>query len=313
MTGYDLSIVIPINNEEFNIPLLAKEIEIELMSSYKFEVIWVDDGSVDNSWLQIQRLGGVNKGIKLSKNYGQSSSMMAGILNAKGELILTMDGDLQSDPKDIKNMLKVFSEDVDLVQGYRVNRNDGMLSRKIPSYLANKLAKKILPESLIDLGCTLRLFRSKLIDSNKLMGEMHRVFGLYLVTNGANFIEVPVNHRPRINGKSKYGLNRTYKFLADIILLKFMSTIVNKPLYLFFRLSIATLFSSILLLILAFALRIFKIKDHIDSVFIVGSMILFSTAVLLLSLGLIAEILSRVYLSLSPKAQFTIRTKIGYE
>ena len=313
MSSYDLSIVIPINNEEYNIPLLAKEIEIELMSSYKFEVIWVDDGSDDNSWLQIQRLGGVNKGIKLFKNYGQSSAMMAGILNAKGELILTMDGDLQSDPKDIKNMLKAFSEDVDLVQGYRVNRNDRMLSRKIPSYLANKLAKKILPESLIDLGCTLRLFRSKLIDSNKLMGEMHRVFGLYLLTNGANFIEVPVNHRPRINGKSKYGLNRTYKFLADIILLKFMSTIVNKPLYLFFRLSIATLFSSILLLVLAFTLRIFNIKDYIDSVFIVGSMILFSTAVLLLSLGLIAEILSRVYLSLSPKAQFTIRTKIGYE
>lgn len=313
MSSYDLSIVIPINNEEDNIPLLAKEIEIELTSSYKFEVIWVDDGSDDNSWLQIQRLGGVNKGIKLFKNYGQSSAMMAGILNAKGELILTMDGDLQSDPKDIKNMLKAFSEDVDLVQGYRVNRNDRMLSRKIPSYIANKLAKKILPESLIDLGCTLRLFRSKLIDSNKLMGEMHRVFGLYLLTNGANFIEVPVNHRPRINGKSKYGLNRTYKFLADIILLKFMSTIVNKPLYLFFRLSIATLFSSILLLVLAFTLRIFNIKDFIDSVFIVGSMILFSTAVLLLSLGLIAEILSRVYLSLSPKAQFTIRTKIGYE
>jgi len=313
MNSYDLSIIIPINNEELNIPLLAKEIEVELMDLFKFEVIWVDDGSEDNSWLQIQRLGGINKGIKLYKNYGQSSAMMAGILNAKGELILTMDGDLQSDPKDIKKMLEAFSKDVDLVQGYRVNRNDRMLSRKIPSYLANKLAKKILPESLIDLGCTLRLFRSTLMDSNKLMGEMHRVFGLYLITNGANFIEVPVNHRPRISGKSKYGLNRTYKFLADIILLKFMSTIVNKPLYLFFRLSIITLFSSILLLVLAFALRIFNIKDYIDSVFIVGSMILFSTAVLLLSLGLISEILSRVYLSLSPKTQFTIRAKIGYE
>jgi glycosyltransferase involved in cell wall biosynthesis len=313
MNSYDLSIIIPINNEELNIPLLAKEIEAELMDLFKFEVIWVDDGSEDSSWLQIQRLGGVNRGIKLYKNYGQSSAMMAGVLNAKGELILTMDGDLQSDPKDIKKMLEAFSKDVDLVQGYRVNRNDRMLSRKIPSYLANKLAKKILPESLIDLGCTLRLFRSTLMDSNKLMGEMHRVFGLYLITNGANFIEIPVNHRPRISGKSKYGLNRTYKFLADIILLKFMSTIVNKPLYLFFRLSIVTLFSSILLLVLAFALRIFNIKDYIDSVFIVGSMILFSTAVLLLSLGLISEILSRVYLSLSPKAQFTIRAKIGYE
>jgi dolichol-phosphate mannosyltransferase len=313
MKNYDLSIIIPVNNEEFSIPLLAKEIENELVGSFVYEVIWVDDGSKDNSWLKIQALGGANKGIKLFKNYGQSSAMMAGILNAKGDFILTMDGDLQNDPKDIRSMLKAFSEEVDLVQGYRLNRNDKMLSRRIPSYLANKLARMILPESLTDLGCTFRIFRSKLIDTNKLMGEMHRVFGLYLVTNGANFIEVPINHRARRGGRSKYGLNRTYKFLADIILLKFMSTIINKPLYLFFRLAIVTLFSSILLLVLAFALRILNIKDYIDSVFIVGSMILFSTAILLLSLGLISEILSRVYLSLNPKAQFTIRAKIGYE
>jgi glycosyltransferase involved in cell wall biosynthesis len=313
MNDHTLSIIIPINNEELNIPILAIEIARELENVIKYEVIWVDDGSTDNSWKQIVQLGDFNKGIKLYKNYGQSSAIMAGILSAQSDLILTMDGDLQNDPKDIKRMLNIFSEEIDLVQGYRANRHDKIISRKIPSYFANKFAEKILSKSLIDLGCTLRLFRSSLIESNKLMGEMHRIFGLYLVTNGANFIQIPVNHRPRINGKSKYGLERTYKFLADITLLKFMNTIVNKPLYLFFRFAILTLLSSITLLILAFMLRILNIKDYIDSVFIVGSLILFSTAILLLSLGLVSEILSRVYLSLNPKAQFTIRTKIGYE
>ena len=308
-----LSIIVPVKNECENISKLCFEISLALNDTIEYECIWVDDVSTDNTWFEITKIiNKKNKGIRFAKNYGQSAALMAGIEASKNSLIVTLDGDLQNDPTDILMMLDQLTNDLDLVQGVRQFRKDNIFLRRIPSLVANLLSKLLFKNNLLDLGCTLRIFRKEIILKQKLMGEMHRIFGLYLIAYGARYIEVNVNHRPRKFGKSKYGLSRTYKFIADITLLKLMGTLTNKPLYLFFRLAGFTLFMAGTMISSAFLLKFTGIKDFIDSVFIVGGLILFSTSVILVGLGLIAEITSRLYLINNPSGQFIVKQKIGF-
>jgi len=301
------SIVIPLFNEVTNIPILSQQIEESLGSEgLMWECVWVDDGSNDNSWNEIKKLQSQHRGIRLSRNSGQATAIMAGIEASKYELIVTMDSDLQNDPSDIVRLLNQLDENTDVICGVRVNRQDKLLTRKFPSRIANWLARKITKVPVTDLGCTLRLFRKNLIKNDRIIGEMHRLFVIYLFLNGARISEIPVNHRERLHGESKYGLERFFKFIADLILAKALNYISSKPLYMFGTLSLSTFILSIISFFSAFLLRIIGVKKYIDTSLITGSLILLSTSLILLSIGLLTELLVRQMLFTGSKSQYNV-------
>ena len=303
----EISIVIPLFNEEQNIEILAQEIEDSLVSTdIRWESIWVDDGSNDNSWREINKLKFPHRGIKLSRNSGQATAIMAGIEQASFELIVTMDADLQNDPSDISSLVAELDVSKDAVCGIRIDRQDKQLTRKFPSKVANWLARKITKVPVSDLGCTLRIFRKGLIAHDRILGEMHRLFVIHLFLNGARISEIPVRHRERLHGESKYGLERFFKFIADLILVKTLNYITNKPLYMFGALSLATFGLSVISLFAAFTLRLLRIKDYLDTSLISSSLILFSTSLILLSIGLMTELLVRQMLFTGSKKQYRI-------
>jgi glycosyltransferase involved in cell wall biosynthesis len=292
--GYRFSIVIPVFNEEFNIPVLAQEIESVFNQTISYEVIWVDDASTDQSWNQLMLLDPkYHKIFRLARNYGQSTAIMAGIDRAQFPTIVTMDSDLQNDPKDIPKLLISRKSPHDVVLGYREKRNDDYVRSKI-SKLANFLSRRILKNEIYDLGCTLKVFPKNLMRTNRLFGEMHRVLPLYLQQTGSTVIQVSTNHRPRYSGDSKYGYNRIFKFLGDIILLRSYLPIMRNPTYFFGKFAASIFTISLGLLFLAIFLRLTQIKDYLDLSLIIGSLVLFSTSLIVLSLGLVSEILLRI-------------------
>ena len=294
----NFSIVIPVHNEVENIPILASEIELALNSlDCEWECIWVDDGSTDLSWNELKILGPLHKGIKLSRNFGQSSAIMAGCDLAKFDLIVTLDSDLQNDPRDIPRILEALNSNLDCVCGIRRNRKDRLISRKIPSKIANKLAQYVTGIRVTDLGCTLKVFRKYLISDSRLIGEMHRVLPVYFHMSGAKLSEIDVNHRERRFGKSKYGLNRIFKFIADILLAKVMNKISTRPLYLFGSIALMLLLTGLVSFIL-FIIKMFDSDNYLYSsqieidlatfcaVFVFGS-------INIVLLGLLAEVIIR--------------------
>lgn len=233
-----ISIVIPLYNEEDNIQPLLHSIDKGL-ENYFYEIILVDDFSADKTVNTIKTLNHPKVTlIEFRKNYGQSSALAAGIDNAQGEYIVTMDGDLQNDANDIPTMLqKMHSENWDLVVGIRNNRKDSFL-KKLPSKIANFLIRKAIKLNIKDHGCALKAFKKNIAKELNLYGEMHRFIGLLAYLNGARVGEISVNHNRRIHGKSKYGLGRTFKVINDILLILFQRNYLQKPLYLLGNLGI---------------------------------------------------------------------------
>jgi glycosyltransferase involved in cell wall biosynthesis len=303
-----LSIVIPVFNEEKNVPILANQIDAVMRGlDVDWECIWVDDHSEDETWREIRRLDYPHKGISLERNSGQSTALMAGIDSSKHAILVTLDGDLQNDPEDIPKLLSLLSEDIDVVCGYREKRQDGLFLRKLPSYLANLVARKLTNIPVRDLGCTLRVFRKSLLKQNRILGEMHRVLVIYFANAGARIVEAPTNHRRRLHGASKYGINRTFKFLADLLLVKVLKTVSSKPLYFFGSISLVILLLSISLFLVALGLRFFGIKAFIDTSLVVGSVTLFVGALTVICIGLIGEILVRTLISVDRDFQYSVR------
>lgn len=233
-----LSLVIPLYNEEENVKPLLHNIN-KALENYHFEIILVDDFSTDKTVNTIKTLNYPKVTlIELRKNYGQSSALAAGIDNAKGEYIVTMDGDLQNDANDISTMLqRLQSENWDVVVGIRNNRKDSFL-KKLPSKIANFLIRKATKLNIKDHGCALKIFKNNIAKELNLYGEMHRFIGLLAYLNGARVGEINVNHNRRIHGKSKYGLGRTFKVINDILLILFQRNYLQKPLYLLGNLGI---------------------------------------------------------------------------
>jgi glycosyltransferase involved in cell wall biosynthesis len=303
-----ISIVIPIFNEDKNIPILADQINVVMSTlNESWECIWVDDQSKDQSWMEIQKLSSPHKGISLGRNSGQSTALMAGIDSSKFPILVTLDGDLQNDPQDIPNLLGLLNQEVDVVCGYRENRQDGFVLRKLPSYIANLIARRLTRIPVRDLGCTLRVFRKSLLKQNRILGEMHRVLVIYFANSGARIIEAPTHHRKRLHGKSNYGINRSFKFLADLLLVKVLKTVSSKPLYFFGSISLMILSLSISLFLLAIGLRLLHIKDFLDTSMIVGSVTLFVGAVTVVCVGLIGEVLVRTLISVDRDFQYSLR------
>jgi glycosyltransferase involved in cell wall biosynthesis len=292
-----VSIIIPVRNESLNIALLAKEIDFSLSEiGIPWECIWVDDGSSDSTWYEITALKGKHRGVRLKSNYGQSSAIMAGIDSSSYQWIVTMDGDLQNDPRDIVKLLQeAESQEVEVVLGYREKRKDPFLSRRVPSYFANQLCRALFKVEIRDLGCTLRLFHRDVLESRfRLFGEMHRVFSLLLVAGERAFVQIPTNHRMRMHGTSKYGISRTLKFLMDMLLAKSLQSILSKPLYLFARYALWVFLISCSTFSLAFVMLFSGFRNYLDTTLVVGSLVLASLSVILISIGLVAEMILRL-------------------
>jgi glycosyltransferase involved in cell wall biosynthesis len=299
-----LSIVIAVYNEENRI--------YQELGNYEMEIIFVDDGSTDATAEEIRQMTGmVVKLIRLNKNYGQSAALSAGIDHATGDYIVTMYGDLQNDPADIAHMLtKLKSEKLDLVVGIRKERKDKYLLRKVPSRLANAFIGALTKTRIKDNGCALKVFTSEMAKSMDLYGELHRFIPLMASLHGAKIGEIHVQHHPRKNGKSKYGLNRIFKVLSDLLLMIFMKKYLNKPMHLFGKSGL--LLSGVGLLINIYLLGL-KIggQDIWGKPLLILGVLLLIAGFQLVTTGVIAELLMRTYYESQNKKQYSVRSYYG--
>ena len=245
-----ISIVVPIYNESENITLLINEI-FDVMGKHKldFELIIVNDGSVDNTINVLETIS-LEKElivINLRKNYGQTAALAAGFDNSNGEIIVTLDGDLQNDPNDIPNLLTKINEGYDLICGWRFERKDKLINRRIPSKIANRLIGKVTGIFLHDYGCSLKAFKREIIKDIKLYGELHRFLPVLANIEGAKIREIKVNHRKRKYGYSKYGIDRTFRVLMDLLTVWFMNKFLTRPMYVFGFIGIISIISSFII------------------------------------------------------------------
>ncbi|MGM0550193.1 MAG: glycosyltransferase family 2 protein [Bacteroidota bacterium] len=309
-----LSIVVCVYNEELNIKPLVEQI-YQSLKEYNFELIYVDDGSTDNTVSEIKSL---NKKeihlVELRKNYGQSSALAAGIDYASGEYIITMDGDLQNDPSDIPAMLeKLKKEELDLVAGIRKNRQDGMFLRKIPSKIANAIIRMTTDVRLKDYGCTLKVFRKDTAKSMGLYGELHRFIPVLVHLEGGKLDEMNVKHHPRIYGKAKYGINRTFKVVSDLLLMLFFKKYMQKPMHLFGNTGVLLFMIGILINIYLLALKIMG-QDIWGKPLLILGVIMLLAGIQLITVGLMAEMQMRTYYESQEKKPYKIRrVTIGNE
>jgi glycosyltransferase involved in cell wall biosynthesis len=234
--GPEVSVVVPLLNEQDNIGPLYEQITQTLTDVYDYEIIFVDDGSSDNSFNVLTKLQKADAGMRVicfRKNFGQTAALSAGFAHARGKVIVAIDADLQNDPADIPKMLAKLDEGFDVVSGWRKKRHDNAVTRLLPSKIANWLIAKITGVKLHDFGCTLKVYRREVLAEIKLYGEMHRFIPALASWSGARIAEMVVNHRPRTAGTAKYGLGRTFKVILDLITVKFLGAFSTKPIYIF--------------------------------------------------------------------------------
>jgi len=305
----DLSIVIPVYNEEESIkPLYESLIQALDKIPYQFEVILVDDGSNDKTFANASSIANNDsrlKIIKLKRNYGQTTGLHAGLQYAKGKFIITMDGDLQNDPNDIAQMIEKLNEGNDIVLGWRHERQDKLISRKIPSQIANWLIGKITGVHVKDNGCAIRAYRGEIIKKFPMYSEMHRLMPVITALSGAKFAQIKVKHHPRKFGSSKYGLSRIYKVLIDMTALKIIFTFFHLPLYGF---GIFALISGILFFLTSvFGIVQIIIQPGSSIVTTMGTGLLFgSLSIFLVFLGIISDL---IYKSGDIKIDKLLKTK----
>lgn len=303
----ELSVVITVMNEEENIqPLLEKV--AGALADIDFEIVLVDDGSTDKTKAEILKHGSDRTVlVELRKNYGQSTAMMAGIDNTTGRYIALLDGDLQNDPTDIPSMLELLKrEDWDVVAGNRKNRQDGMLLRKIPSKIANALIRRMTGVYIRDYGCTLKVFKRDIATELGLYGELHRFIPVLAKMQGARITQVDVKHHSRQFGKSKYGINRTFKVMADLVLMVFFRKYLQKPMHLFGTLGFMSLGIGILINIYLLILKIMGHDIWGKPMLILGLIFLLG-GIQLITIGIIADINMRTYFESQNKKTYNIR------
>jgi dolichol-phosphate mannosyltransferase len=316
----EVSVFLPVYNEEPNLlPLHAKLDEALKALGRSAEIIYVDDGSSDGSLSvlrQIARLDDRVRVVALKRNYGQTAAMAAGIDAAKGDVLIPMDADLQNDPADIIRLLNKMDEGYDVVSGWRKNRQDTLVTRKIPSMIANRLISWIGGVPLHDYGCSLKAYRRESLEDVKLYGEMHRFIPIYAAWAGARVTEIPVAHHPRTMGQSKYGLSRTIKVVFDLITIKFMASYQTKPLYLFGFAGLLTFGVSLLSALLACLMKFADWPHHADFIqtpLPVMAMVMLVLGIQLFLMGLLAEMLVRTYHESQSKRIYAVRERIGFE
>ena len=306
-----ISIIVPVFNESESIGFLLDEV-INVMSfhKYNFELIVVNDGSKDNTHQVLKQLTFKIKElsvISLRKNYGQTAAMSAGFDNSKGDIVITLDGDLQNDPNDIPILISEINNGYDLICGWRFDRKDKLINRKIPSKIANKLIGRVTGLKLHDYGCSLKAFKKEIIDDIKLYGELHRFLPVLASIEGAKIKEIKVNHRSRQYGSSKYGIDRTFRVLMDLLTVWFMTKFLTRPMYGFGFVGIISIFSSLAISSYLIVLKIMG-EDIGNRPLLMFSLILGIAGVQLFSFGLLSELLIRTYHESQSRPIYRIRS-----
>jgi glycosyltransferase involved in cell wall biosynthesis len=313
----DLSLVIPVYNEEENVPLLYAAIIAALKDlTLSWEMILVDDGSRDGSLAELEKLAIFDPArvrvVALRRNFGQTAAIAAGIDHSTGAIVVLMDADLQNDPADIPMMLEKLDEGYDVVSGWRKERQD-TLSRRLPSQLANGLISRVTGVHLHDYGCTLKAYRREVLTGFRLYGEMHRFIPVYANSVGARMLEVEVHHHARRFGKAKYGLERTIKVMLDLVTVKFLSSYASKPIYLFGGVGFAMFSVAMVLWIYLFIRRIIFLDPIGNSPILIGAAVILIMGFQAILMGLIAELQVRTYHESQDKRTYTVRKTINVE
>jgi dolichol-phosphate mannosyltransferase len=313
----DLSIVIPIYNEEENIPYLLQRLRTSLERlNLRYEIIAVDDGSGDDGAAVLKRYAATSpelKIVRLRRNSGQTAAIMAGLDRAAGEIIVTIDADLQNDPDDINKLVTKLNEGYDVVSGWRKNRQDHALRRNFVSRIANRLISAVTGVYLHDYGCTLKAYRYRITKDICLYGEMHRFIPVYAHWLGARVTEVEVKHHPRQFGESKYGLTRIIKVLLDLFVIVFLDRYFVKPIYLFGSIGLAMLGLSLLVFLWMIALRVFQGTSFISTPLPLLAAIFGGIGVTSLLLGLLAEIVMRTYFESQGRRAYLVAELVNFD
>jgi glycosyltransferase involved in cell wall biosynthesis len=311
-----ISIVLPVLDERDNLaPLHDRLTAVLLPLGREYEVIYVDDGSTDGSWDVLKKLAEGDRRVRLvrlRRNFGQTAALAAGFAHARHAILVTLDADLQNDPRDIPDLVERLSQGYDVVSGWRRCRRDVWLTRILPSQVANFLARVVSGVPLHDFGCTLKAYRREIIQDMSLYGEMHRFLPVLAAWVGGRVAEVEVSHHPRIHGASKYGLMRTYKVLVDLITLKFIGDYSSRPNYVFAGAGLI----SITLGILAFGIVAYRVLvlHRVEATPMVFLMVLFiMTGVLSLFIGFLAEIVIRGFHETQRKPAYYVRETLGVD
>lgn len=311
----DLSVVIPIKDERDNLRLLLEQLHHNLTPvGLEYELIFVDDGSTDGSFAVLEDLAATDprlKVVQLRRNYGQTPALQAGIDHAIGEVIVTMDGDLQNDPADIPIMLGHLEQGYDVVLGYREKRKDAFLHRKLPSLIANWLIRKVTGVHVRDMGCTLRAMRRTAAEELPLYGEMHRFIPVLIQHSGHRLMQIPVRHHARRFGQTKYNITRTVRVILDLITVKFLHTYVTRPMHVFGLTGLTCIGGGFLSLFATILEKIFEGEDMTGNPLLLLSVMLVVIGVQFISMGLIGEVLARTYFESQGKTPYAIRATLN--
>jgi len=309
--GLDFSVVIPVYNEAEGLPSLIALLRAALDGlAFSFEIIFVDDGSADGSAAILQELAATDARmvfVQLRRNYGQTAAMMAGIQQARGDVIIPMDADGQNDPHDIPNLLAKLDEGFDVVSGWRKSREDAAFTRVLPSRLANALISRLLGVKLHDYGCTLKAYRRDVIEDVRLYGEMHRFIPIFAAWEGAKVTEIPVRHHPRRFGTSKYGLGRITRVLLDLVTLVFIDRALDRPMQFFGKIGVFAFTVALGVFAWAVALRVIWGTSLIQTPLPLLAATAGLAGILFLLLGIMAEIITRTYFESRGKAPYKVR------
>ncbi|GMV94440.1 MAG: dolichol-phosphate mannosyltransferase [Candidatus Hydrogenedentota bacterium] len=314
-----VSILIPVYNEEESLRPLHAELLDALtgLGGRGGEIILVDDGSEDGSFDICRELHeahpGTTRVIRFRRNYGQTAALAAGFAVARGDVMVPMDADLQNDPADIHALLAKLEEGYDVVSGWRKSRQDRLLSRRFPSIVANRLISWSTSVKLHDYGCTLKAYRREIAEHLQLYGEMHRFLPALAHWAGARVTEIPVNHRPRKFGTSKYGISRTLRVILDLMTVKFLLSYSTKPMQVFGRFGIYSLLGGFAAGTLSVVFKIFPPhQDMTDTPWLYLAILLMLGGLQLIGMGLLGEINVRTYYESQRKATYTVRETLGF-
>ncbi|HEY9630390.1 MAG TPA: glycosyltransferase family 2 protein [Coleofasciculaceae cyanobacterium] len=310
-----LSIVVPVYNEVESIPRLIEAIASTLQLHHlNYEIICVDDGSTDGSGdllRQIARDRTDLKAVLLRRNYGQTAAMAAGFNHAQGQVMITLDGDLQNDPADIPRLLEKLDEGYDLVSGWRMQRQDAALTRLLPSKIANWLIARVTGVNIHDYGCSLKAYRSELVMDMNLYGELHRFLPALAFIEGARIAEIPVRHHARKFGQSKYGLGRTFRVVMDLFTIFFMKKFLTRPMHVFGLFGLLAMLLGVVVGVYLTFLKLTTGADIGNRPLLILAVVLFLTGIQLLSFGLLAELSMRTYHESQNRPIYRVREVIG--
>jgi glycosyltransferase involved in cell wall biosynthesis len=312
-----LSLVIPVFNEEENVINLFEKVEASMKRlGYPWEVLFIDDGSIDSSYSKLEQIAQENKNVKVIRfvrNFGQTAALAAGIKYAQGDIIIPMDADLQNDPADIERLLAKLDEGFDVVSGWRRDRKDDFLTRTVPSWSANKLISLISGVQLHDYGCSLKAYRKEVIKDVRLYGEMHRFVPIYAYWAGAKVTEIPVTHHARKFGKSKYGIGRTVNVVLDLMTINFLSNYVTKPIHVFGAAGIWSFMISFAAFGWMLVLKYFYGVTFIETPLPILVAMFFMVGVQFILMGLLAEIVVRTYYETQDKQIYVVKSGVNIE